>query len=366
MPKAVLITSHFWNSKRKAGFHNIAESLLGRNYEVLFLTGNASYIHHLKGDYRAELSGKAEVNKIINDKENLKTFIRFTALHPVNYRNKFLNSIMLPSVKQYEKALEGFSDLNKFISEAALIVFESFPGLLWFDHIRKINSRARFVYRVSDDMRQLKKHPYVIDHERNIIDRFDLVSVPSEYFLKIFPGSNTKLQYHGINRGLFDKAYENPYGNPDSFKFIFTGNAYFDYDFLQIASSAFSEDEFHLFGPLKNKIRGSNIFYYGETDFVKTIPYIKYADAGMHTLTYTKGSESFSDSLKVIQYIYCGLPVIAPEFIKNSKYEFFGYIPEDSGSIIKAVKDLKKAGRKNQIPDFIQSWDELTGKLING
>ncbi len=190
MPKAVLITSHFWNSKRKAGFHNIADSLLKKNYEVLFLTGNASYIHHLKGDYRAELINKSHLNVLTKDSENFKRFIRFTTLHPVNYRNSILNKIFLPSVKKYSDTLSEFNDLNEFIRNSDLFIFESFPGLLWFDHFKDLNTKAKYVYRVSDDMRQLNKHPYVIEHENKLISLFDLISVPSEYFLKLFMKGN--------------------------------------------------------------------------------------------------------------------------------------------------------------------------------
>lgn len=369
MARAILITSHFWNSKRKAGFHNIAESLLKKNYEVLFLTGNASYIHHLKGDYRTELIKKSPLNVLTKDQGNLSRFIRFTTLHPVNYRNTVLNKLLLPSVKKYSETLWKFNELNDFIKESDLFIFESFPGLLWFDHFKTLNAKAKFVYRVSDDMRQLNKHPYVIQHEEKLIPRFDLISVPSQYFTELFPKGNVKLHHHGINKELFDKYYENPYKDPDSFKFVFTGNAYLDKNFFdkadKLESSGFSKNEFHILGPFKNNIKHTKTFYYGEIDFCETIPYIKFADAGLHTLEYSKGAESFSDSLKVIQYTYCRLPVIAPEFIKSSRNNFIFYKPGDSESIRIAIERAKVFDKNKTDVRDINSWDTLTDKLIS-
>jgi len=364
MLRAVLITSHFWNSKRKAGFHNIADSLLKKNYEVLFLTGNASYIHHLKGDYRAALINKSTLNVLTTDSENFKRFVRFTTLHPVNYRNSALNKIFLPSVKKYSNTLSGFNELNEFIRSSDLFIFESFPGLLWFNHFKDLNTKAKYVYRVSDDMRQLNKHPYVIEHENKLISLFDLISVPSDYFLKLFLKGNVKLHHHGIAKELFDNANDNPYKNSDSFRFVFSGNAYLDKEFLNTASEESMKDEFHIIGPFKKTKSEGKVFYYGELDFNKTIPFIKFGDAGLHTLEYSRGAESFSDSLKVIQYAYCRLPVIAPEFIKSSRNNFIFYKPGDNESIKNALDKAKDYDKSKTDVSGINSWDELTDKLI--
>jgi len=366
MKKAVLITSHFWSSKRRAGFHNIAESLIKKGYEVLFLTGNASYIHHLKSDYRAELIKESKLNTLEKISDRLSQFIRFTKLHPVNYRSGILNYIFLPSVKNYSNVLSGYDELNEFIKTSDIFIFESFPGLLWFEYIKKINANAKFIYRVSDDLRQLKKHPFVIEHERKILSKFDLISVPSGYFLKLFDNqSNVKLHYHGINKEVFDIEQTNPYPENKFFNFVFTGNAYLDHNFLKLSASVISDERFHVIGSFKKKVTDSRILYYGELDFSKTIPYVKFANAGLHILEYTKGAESFSDSLKVMQYTYCRLPVIAPEFIKSSRNNFIFYKPGDESSIAQALRKSKEFDRSTINIDNILSWDEVTEKIIN-
>ncbi|MBS1518432.1 MAG: glucuronosyltransferase [Bacteroidetes bacterium] len=365
MPKAVLITSHFLNSRRKAGFHNIAASLLEKGYTVLFLTGNASYIHHLKSDYRASLINRTPLNKLLKENNDLYQFIRFTVLHPVNFRSDFLNKLFLPSVKKYSDALKGFKEPEDFIKDSDLFIFESFPGLLWFEYFKSLNGKAKYVYRVSDDLRQLRKHPYIIEHEEKISSEFDLISVPSEYIYNVLKGrGNVKLHNHGISREIFDRSETDPYKKNGSFKSVFTGNAYLDYNFLDIVSANFPGDEFHILGPFKDKLKKNNIIFHGEMDFRDTVPFIKSADAGLHSLIYTGGAESFSDSLKIIQYTYCRLPVIAPDFIKSGRNNFKYYRSGDEDSIVKAVRAAKDYDRSGTDISGICDWGELTDKLI--
>lgn len=365
MPRAVLITSHFWNSKRKAGFHNIADSLMKMGYEVLFLTGNASYIHHLKSDYRASLINDSVLNKLIRESDKLNLFIRFTPLHPVNYRNRILNSLLLPSIRNYGEALSGFDELSDYIKLSDIFIFESFPGLLWFDHFKRLNKNARFVYRISDDMRQLKKHPYVIKHEENISRQFDLISVPSRYIFERFSKyERTKLHHHGIRKDLFDAEVQSPFADTSESNFVFTGNAYLDRTFLTHASEIPDETMYHILGPFNRMNLPDKIKFYGEVEFRKTIPYVKFADAGLHTIEYTPGAEAFSDSLKVIQYTYCKLPILAPEFLRSARSNFVYYKPDDHESIRKAIVESKEFDRSLIDTSQIDSWDDLTRKLI--
>lgn len=364
MKKAVLISFQLWNSKRKAGFHHIASSFLHSGYEVLFITGSASRLSYIKGDYRTPLIKSSPKNKLTDMGNGLKTFIGFTNIHPVNMRNKFLNSVISPLFLGYSNALNKHKELNEFVKSSDIIMFESFPGLMWFEHFKKVNHSAKFVYRVSDDIEFQNQHPLILKTEKEIAGKFDLISVPSEYIYNKFSHlKNVRLHLHGIDKDKFDVETGNPYKGEKNF--VFTGNSYFDYDFLEIASVKFPEINFHLIGSIEKKFDAENIMYHGELIFEETIPYIKFADAGLHNLTYSKGSESFSDSLKVIQYTYCRLPVIVPEFIKSSRNNFIYYKPRENKSIIEAVqsaitfnKDIVDAGE-------IYSWDTLTQKLIS-
>ena len=49
MKRAVLVTGHYWESRRKAGFHWIADALLRDGWEVLFKKGDEHFHIQLFG-----------------------------------------------------------------------------------------------------------------------------------------------------------------------------------------------------------------------------------------------------------------------------------------------------------------------------
>jgi 2-beta-glucuronyltransferase len=359
--KVTLITYHHWKSKRRAGFHWLADAFYKLGYEVVFVTGAISLISKLKNDFRLEVPGKENFNKIIEEKEKFYTYTLYTNWHPVNMRYNFLNKL---SYKLFSRYSKYFTDdkLIELVKDSDFYIFESFPGLFLFEPLKKINSKAKFIYRVSDDMRLLNPHPAVLDCESKILKDFDLVSVPSEYIKNIFPDyPNIKLQYHGINKKLFDECGENPY--KDKNNAVFVGVSKFDFDFLSKASKLFPEWSFHIIGPIEKTFKSKNIFYYGEMDFVKTIPYIKYADVALQNMLYKKGVESFTDSLKVLQYSYCRLPIVAPDFIKSERKNIFYYKAGDEESIRSAFGEAMKFERQGLDISQISSWEDLAKKI---
>lgn len=360
--KITLITYHHWKSKRRAGFHWLANAFHNMGYEVIFITGAISNISKLKNDFRFKSIDKNAINKIVKEKENFYSYVWFTKWHPVNLRNKMLNKL---SYKHFEKYASFFNDeeLLNFIKNSYAFIFESFPGIFLFEPLKKLNKKSKFIYRVSDDMKLLDIHPAVIDCEKKILQEFDLVSVPSEYIKNMFPNfENIELQYHGIEKRVFDECKENPYKEKNNA--VFVGISKFDSNFLFKASELFPDWNFHIIGPIKEEVKKKNIYYYGEIDFSRTVSFIKYADIALQNILYKKGVESFTDSLKVMQYSYCKLPIVAPNFIKSERKNIFYYIPENENSIFNTFREAMRFNRAEFDITKINSWEDLAKKLI--
>jgi len=363
MKRAVLLTGHYWGSKRQAGFHQIARSLLCKGWEVLFFTAPFSLLSFLRRDYRLKYLKMNELNRLIQKDKNLESFVRFTLIHPVNLKSRLLNKTSYRLFNRYQHISLGQSE--EFIREAELIIYESNPVLFLFNHLKTISPDARMVYRVSDDLRLLNCHPALINIEQKLLPRFDLISVPSQYIYDVFGNRpNLKLQRHGINKELFDKKMQNPYPPDYETNLVFIGQTYFDYDFLDIAAGLFPKLHFHIIGPLDEKRIRDNVHFYGEKPFADTIAFIKHADIGLHTLIHTPGAESFSDSLKVIQYEYCRLPIIAPYFMDCRRPQVFYYKPGNPASISEALSRAMQYDRKNISVENVISWENLTELLI--
>lgn len=362
MKRAVLFTGHYWASQRQAGFHWIARSLLNKGWEVLFFTAPISWFSVLRRDYRTQYPVYSERCELIQKENKLWSFVWFTPWHPVNLRSRFLNKLSYNSFANYGNLSLG--EAKSFFENSNLLIFESNSVLFLVNRLKTICPDARMVYRVSDYLKLLGGHPVLIDLEKNLLPLFDLISVPSRYIYDRFnEHPNLEFHTHGIHKELFDKDCPNPYTKYKGPNLVFVGQAHFDYDFLENAAGLFPNWQFHIIGPLRRVVKRKNIHYYNEMPFKETIPYLKYADIGLHTLDQLHGVESFTDSLKVIQYEYCRLPIIAPNYITCNRPQVHYYIPGDPNSINNALSQAINFDRNKISVDHINSWDELTSQL---
>ena len=365
MKKVVFISYHYFNSPRKAGFHWLAESFARKlSWDVLFVTAPISLISWLAGDHRFRYHTFRQNNRVIPVDDNVQRYVFFTMLHPCKTRYKILNYALAATSKIY--GIRFPSSLKKEITAADVIVFESTEALLLFERVCNINPSAKKIYRVSDDLETIGTPQYVINHEQKIAPNFDLISVPSEYIFRKFAHlPNSRLHYHGINKELFSKQHDAPkeYARFEK-NIVFVGTSHFDYDFIKTAAESFPHWGFHIIGPLSKVGESSNLLYYGEMPFARTVPYIQHADVGLQNLINDCGVASFSDSLKVLQYTYCKLPIVAPVGLQSSRKNFVYYVPGDGDSIRTALERAVEYDRRSIDPSNVHSWDELAELLI--
>jgi 2-beta-glucuronyltransferase len=352
-------------SKRRAGFHFIADALQAAGWEVTFFTAALSRLSRLRKDHRLSFLEEHPPNRLERIREGLQSYIAYTSWHPANLRSSLLNALSRPIFSRYGELWLG--PMEDVVRGAELVIFESSPGLLLFERFRRLSSRGRFVYRISDDLRFLRNHPLVIEAEERLAPRFDLVSAPCDYIFRRFAHlPNARLQHHGIRKDLFDRPCERPYQEGGPANVVFTGNAWFDVDFLARAVRLLPDWRFHIFGRIDDLPAASNIVSYGECPFAETIPYIRHADVGLQNLIYRPGAEAFTDSLKVLQYTYCRLPIVMPEFLRSARSNVFYYRPGDDESIRTALVEARKIDRSMIATDGIHTWDELAAMLLEG
>lgn len=357
MRRVVLITGHYYESKRRAGFHWLADAYLKDGWQVIFMTVGLSWLSWLRRDHRLQYPVKREAGKIKWLSERLGSYVWFTNIHPVNFYFDWLNEILRPFLSGYD--LNSLGEIEQHISEADMFIFESSYGLALFERFKMLNNKARFIYRVSDDLRLIRVHPLIREAEMKYAPRFDLISVPSNKLYERFSElQNALIHHHGIQKALFDRAISNPY-NSNTYNLVFVGNSRLDVDFLQRASRLFPDWNFHVIGPLGRLPPARNIIAYGELPFTDTVPLLKFADIGLQTLAYVPGAECFTDSLKMIQYQYCGLPVIAPAYLRSERLGIYYYKIGDDDSIKAALLAAKAADRSEIEKPDVRSWDEL-------
>jgi len=351
------------NSKRKAGFHWIALSL-SKKYEVTFITAPIRYSTLISKDHRTSYFKFSEINKPIKV-GTITSYVYMTLANPISSKHKFIAPFFNLFVIFYGSITP--KNLKNIFSNADVIIFESNDALLLFDKISRINPVAKKIYRVSDDLKTINASKVVQNYEAKISSKFDLISVPSEYIYHKFDHlPQTKLLNHGIHKKLFSKIYRIPKEYVQfEINILFVGTSHFDHNFLSVASSLFPNWGFHIIGPIEKINKEKNIRYYGELPFNETIPYIQHADIGLQTRKSDIGLASLSDSLKVLQYTYCRLPIIAPKEVNSSRINFFYYIPGDRDSIQIALTEAINFDRTKIDVSKINSWDEVAELIIN-
>ncbi|MBD2297088.1 glucuronosyltransferase [Nostoc sp. FACHB-190] len=363
MKRVVLVTGHYWNSKRKAGFHWLADAFWHQGWEVIFVTAALSWLSVIRRDYRLAYPVFQEANQLQQMRTNFWSYVWFTPWHPANLRSQLLNRFSYGLFNLYGQL--PLDSIEPLLQETDLFIFESTPALLLFERFKLLNPQAQFIYRVSDDLRLLRNHSVVLETEARVAPKFDLVSVPSQHIYHLFADlPNVQLELHGIRKDLFNQEYVNPYPASETPNVVFVGNAHFDYEFLEQASQLFPNWQFHIIGPINNLPKRKNIIAYQELPFESTIPYIKHADIALHTLAYTPGAECFTDSLKIMQYTYCKLPIVAPAYLQSSRPHISYYQPGDAGSIYQALIAAQNYDRCQISTKNIYSWDELISQWI--
>ena len=360
MKRVVFVTGHYANSRHKAGFHWLAESFWRAGWHVTFFTESISWLSFVRRDARCRYPIVEEAGRLRYLRERFASYVWLTPFHPVNLRCDWLNRLAGPVWQQY--ANFPMREAAPEIAEADLFVFDSDHGLFLFDRFKALNPQARFVYRVSDHIPMMRHHPLLPAEEERLLRRFDLISVPSAFFQKRFAHlPNVVMQHHGLDKAQFDRPCANPFaGGPNV---IYVGKYHFDHDFVARATRLFPDWSFHIFGDVGALPTAANLRAYGERPFVELVPYLKHADIGLQALTYTPGAECFTDSLKMHQYTYCRLPIVAPSFLRSDRPHAFCYEPGDDASI-RAALSAARAFERAFVPSAsVSSWDEIAEKL---
>ena len=258
--------------------------------------------------------------------------------------------------------------LRDRICQADVVVYESNAALYLVQLCRTLAPHARHIYRVSDDICTMRSTPSgMIALEQKIASEFSLISVPCTALAKKFSGLSTvRVQTHGLSKEIFDTCTVSPFA-PDTVNAVFSGLGFYDAQAVHAMAASLPQVDFHILGISRPKQEPpSNMKYYGELPFSQTIPYIKFAHCGLYTLRpSSRPMQAYTDSLKVMQYRYCGLPIVAPDFLDLHREGIFYYTPSSAESCADALKRALENGCHAEYALEVHSWDEVSRNMLN-
>lgn len=295
----------------------------------------------------------------------LDSYVHFTPLHPHSTLFSWADTLLAPYMDRYDRYSLG--QLRQRIRNADVLVYESNAALFLVNLCRALAPRAQHIYRVSDDIRTMRSTPSrMVALEQELSSKFSLISVPCTALSKKFIGLSTvHMHPHGLNKTIFDACHTSPFA-PETVNVVFCGLGFYDIEPVHHMAKQCHDVSFHILGitrPRKNF--PTNVRYYGEIPFEKTIPFIKFANCGLYTLdTLSRPMAAYTDSLKIMQYRYCGLPIVAPNSLDLHRTGVFYYAPSDAASCGVALRQALQHGRNNDFAREVRTWTEVAEEIL--
>jgi 2-beta-glucuronyltransferase len=248
--------------------------------------------------------------------------------------------------------------------DAALIIFDAGEPLAFYPAVRAHNPRARLIFRMSDLPELHPGSPKALESFPRLLEDADVVAVPAESMRQRYRGRpSVRLVPHGLELSIFDRQHPSPYegGGPHA---VFVGMGRLDAETLAMAARIRPDITFHLVGPWDGQVpEAPNIVFHGTMPFERTVPFVQHADVGLHFIRADE-PDSFSRSLKVVQYSYCRLPVVVPENTLASGANMMAYRDGDEASLREALDRALRFNRATFVPD-VRSWDDVLADLLS-
>ncbi|MBB3911560.1 GumK N-terminal domain-containing glycosyltransferase [Sphingomonas desiccabilis] len=344
---------------RKTSMVFLAEALRRRGYRVHVVTVQRSWLSRLRRDQeRATARGVPRNRWYAAD--GMQGFLWVPPVHPVATRGKVRQWISAPLIAAYGALLPRA--VVEPLRKAELVVIESCSAVALFRRIRRVAAQARILYSMNDRLTVIGMHPGLQRRLHADAPRYDLVRVPAQALLDDLPGARAALVRHGIDRRAFDRASASPYSvGPNA---VLIGDMMLDQPLLERLARTFPTVRFHYFGRTPLAFAApANLTAWGEQPFERLVPFVQHADVGLALYRRVPGLAYLAESsLKNLQYRYCGLPVVGPEFAMRGVPGALSYDPECAGSAVEALRRALAKGRGP--PEAVADWDDVAGELL--
>ena len=362
--RVLIVTGHhFAEAPRKVDLHFMADALRAGGDHVDFLACRLSFLSRFLKDGRFDHARQRPLNRWNRIDEGLEEFLWYAPFHPMNLKLPLLNALSAPLFRLYDRLLP--KAVMERMASYTHILIESGPSPLLTHRLRQAAPKARIIYHAADRLRTIRVHPCVEAALAEGIGDYDLIHIMAEAMRADFP-TDAPILYlpHGIARESFDRATESPYATPRNA--VSVGDMLFDAHVIDTLAAAYPDWTFHLFG--KKAVpsdRRANIVVHGEVAFETIVPFIKFADIGLAPYRRSDGADYLSQSsLKMIQYTYCRLPIVAPEFAAAGLPHVLPYRPADPASMVAAFERAISYDRGSIDTSSVLSWSEKIDRLF--
>ena len=354
------LTGHAAGQPRKASVLLIAEALRDMGHEILIFTTGYSRVVKLLGDKRAPYLSSFPSGRWVQI-DGMWQYTHMPLANPGRFPLRILNMLSSPVFARCASTLPNAA--RERIKDADVVFIESGAGILYAADIKKHAKHAKMIYRASDRLRTLKVHPVIERTLSSAIALFDAALCAAPSMVADLPQLPSHYIPQGVDRALFDKPYANPYGRSQNI--ISVGDMLFDAAAVELLARYAPDWQIHLFGA-GARASAPNIIVHGEQRFEDIVPYLQHADIGLAPYRKATDVDYLSQSsLKMQQYSYVRLPIIAPSFAITGRPNAIAYDPADLATINEAFEQAKIYDRAAIDTSAILSWQQVAQKMLD-
>jgi 2-beta-glucuronyltransferase len=363
LDRALVFTGHFPDAKRKASIHALCEALLRQGWTLDFVTLGHSFLSRFTPRNQWPHVAQRPVNTWVQLAPNLSSFVWRAPFHPMNLRYGLLNSIADPLYRIYPRLLPA--EVFKRAEGARMVLFEGSISTMFMGMMRAMVPGAVLVYNAADRLRTVGAHPLLARCEMQHAPILDLVRVPAQVMTGDYPGGTRVVCIpHGIDKAALSAEVRNPFSSPRNA--ISIGDMLFDAWALDVLAEAYPDWNFHIFGVgAAARVPRKNVMVCGEKAFADLVPYLRYADIGLAPYRDSRDAIYLSQSsLKMIQYTYCRLPILAPSFASVGRPHACAYEPGNAASLREAFARAIHYDRSTIPAAEVSSWDDVLEEVL--
>lgn len=359
-PRYLVLSAHDYRTPRRANIHFITDELAKRG-DTRFFSLRYSRLSRMKGDARLPLDATA--NQVVEHK-GVQCYLWRTAVHPFNTRRPWLRPVENAMFRWY--AAHPPQTLVRWIQEADVIVFESGYAVAFIELARRLNPRARMVYRASDGLSTINVADWIARTFDRVAPSLDVIALVSPAMAaEVASRDNVFHVGHGVDLNLDQLGDPSPYP-AEGIHAVSVGSMLFDPQFFVVAGKAFPQVTFHVIGSGmgRHPEYPENVVVYGEMKHAETIGYIKHARFGIAPYASEQVPDYLADSsMKLLQYDFFGLPAVCPHRVVGRYPSRFGYSPGDADSVVAAIGAALDAPRVRHRQCL--SWAETTDRVLD-
>ncbi|MDE1991744.1 MAG: glycosyltransferase [Rhizobiaceae bacterium] len=347
---------------RKTSVHFISRGLADDGHEVKTISVGYSYLTRFKKKQLYLELAAQQKNRFVTTAPRYESAAYLPLLHPFSSGQTAVNAAMAPFFALYGSLIPGF--MSEAIREAEVVLIESGTAIVFFNAIRRINPNAKIIYFARDRLDTVGASKYLQRLERATIPLFDRIVVPSSAMASTLRDARgVDVIPQGVDKTGFDAATVSPYPE-GSVNAITVGNMLFDKAAVSAMARAAPTVKFHLFGSGIPNDFPENVRLYGERPFADVIPYIKFADFGIAPYRLTQREFYLAESsLKLLQYSYCSLPILAPDMLKEIRENIVGYSQTSERDWAGKVTGAATMRHDDEWKNGILTWAEVSSRL---